>query len=58
MDHSLLERNMRGIHHSTSGFVWGEKNYVIRNVFTLIYMSYMRTLAYFHDAVVMFPYTL
>ena len=22
------------------------------------FMSYMRTLAYFHDAVVMFPYTL
>ena len=49
---------MRGIHHSTSGFVRGEKNYVIRNVYTLIYMLYMRTLAYFHEAVVMFPYTL
>ena len=49
---------MRGIHYSTSGFVWGEKNYVIHNVYTGFYMSYMRTLAYFHDAVVMFPYTL
>ena len=36
----------------------GEKNYVIRNVVTGIYMSYMRTLAYLHDAVVMLPYTL
>ena len=45
---------MRGIHYRTSGFVRGEKYYVIRNAYT----SYMRTLAYFHDAVVMFPYTL
>ena len=48
---------MRGIHHSTSGFVRGEK---ITSYVTFIheFMSYLRTLAYFHDAVVMFLYTL
>ena len=48
---------MRGIHHSTSGFVQGEKNYATCNVYTGIYVLYA-DLAYFHDAVVMFPYTL
>ena len=44
---------MGGIHSSTSGFVRGEKNYVIQEV-NVVY----ETLAYFHDVLVMFTYTL